>query len=159
MRIFERLTKGEQFFLSGFCCVLVCTVSIGIIARYAPVTIASGFTAPIEELSKLLFVWLVFWGASAAHREDRHYKMSVLPNLLGGRPRLVLHIVDSLVIAAFLFLMVMNVMGILKKDAGLFSIIMNWPVNLWNWAYLMGMAIMLIYTARRVILYVKEFLR
>ncbi len=159
MRIFERLTKGEQFLLAGLCCVLVITVSIGIIARYAPVGIASGVTAPVEELSKLFFVWLVFWGASAAHREDSHYKLAILPNLLGGRPRLVLLIVDSLVIAVFLFLMVMNAMVILKQDAGLFSMIMNWPVNLWTWSYLIGMAIMLIYTARRVILYVKEFLR
>ena len=110
-------------------------------------------------MSKIILVWLVFWGASWVQREDRHYRMPVLLNLLGKRTQLVFLIVGNLAVIGFLLLMVMHTGPVLKSNTDLVSMVMRWPVNLWTYGYLVGMGLMLLYSVYRVILNIRGLLR
>ncbi|SFU61973.1 TRAP-type C4-dicarboxylate transport system, small permease component [Polaromonas sp. YR568] len=63
--------------------VMALAVFINVVLRY-------GFGAGIaasEELSRLLFVWMVFIGATAAYPAGEHMAFTSLVGLLKGRPR------------------------------------------------------------------------
>jgi TRAP-type C4-dicarboxylate transport system permease small subunit len=57
-------------------------VFINVILRYG---FGGGFAAS-EELSRLLFVWMVFIGAAAAYRASEHMAFTGLVGLLSKRP-------------------------------------------------------------------------
>lgn len=150
--VLVELSKAERLSLAGLSGLVVLVVGWGIVARYAPSAVAGTMIAPVEELSKLILVWMVFWGASWIQREDGHYKMPIFPRLLGRRARLVCHIVVNLAVIGFLVLMIMHTGTVLKNKADMVSMVMRWPTNLWTCGYLVGMGLMLLYTAYRVIL-------
>lgn len=153
------LDKKERLWLFVLTSVLVFVVTWGIVLRYAPTEVVGNMTAPVEELSKLILVWLVFWGASRVQREDGHYKMPIFLNLLGRRTRLVFLILGNLAIIGFLLLMVMHTFPVLKSNTDTRSMVMLWPRNLWIYGYLVGVGLMLLYTVYRVILDIRSVLR
>ena len=77
---FQRLTH----FLMGLCLgVMALAVFVNVVLRYG---FGSGITAS-EELSRLLFVWMVFLGATAAYPAGEHMAFTSLVGLLQGRPK------------------------------------------------------------------------
>ena len=66
--------------------VMAVAVFVNVVLRYG---FGSGVPAS-EELSRLLFVWMVFIGATAAYPAGEHMAFTSLVGLLQNRPRLML---------------------------------------------------------------------
>ena len=76
---FQRLSH----FLMGACLgVMALAVFVNVVLRYG---FGSGIAAS-EELSRLLFVWMVFIGATAAYPAGEHMAFTSLVGLLKDRP-------------------------------------------------------------------------
>lgn len=76
---FQRLTH----WLMGACLgVMAVAVFVNVVLRYG---FGSGIAAS-EELSRLLFVWMVFIGATAAYPAGEHMAFTSLVGLLENRP-------------------------------------------------------------------------
>lgn len=65
--------------------VMALAVFVNVVLRYG---FGSGIAAS-EELSRLLFVWMVFIGATAAYPAGEHMAFTSLVGLLKGRPALM----------------------------------------------------------------------
>jgi TRAP-type C4-dicarboxylate transport system permease small subunit len=60
------------------------------------------------DMAQLLFIWLCFLGASRAMREKSHLGMEVMVKHLGYRPQLWLELACSVVVLAFLGILVVE---------------------------------------------------
>ena len=77
---FARCTDAALALCLG---VMALAVFVNVVLRYG---FGSGIPAS-EELSRLLFVWMVFIGATAAYPAGEHMAFTSLVGLLLGRPR------------------------------------------------------------------------
>ena len=76
---FQRISNGLLAFCLG---VMAVAVFVNVVLRYG---FGSGLPAS-EELSRLLFVWMVFIGATAAYPAGEHMAFTSLVGLLKNRP-------------------------------------------------------------------------
>jgi TRAP-type C4-dicarboxylate transport system permease small subunit len=76
---FQRLTHGLMAACLG---VMAVAVFVNVVLRYG---FGSGIAAS-EELSRLLFVWMVFLGAAAAYPAGEHMAFTSLVGMLRTRP-------------------------------------------------------------------------
>lgn len=76
---FQRLTHAAMAVCLG---VMALAVFVNVVLRYG---FGSGIAAS-EELSRLLFVWMVFIGATAAYPAGEHMAFTSLVGLLKQRP-------------------------------------------------------------------------
>ena len=94
-----RLQKLAQFAMAACLGVMAVAVFVNVVLRYG---FGSGVAAS-EELSRLLFVWMVFIGATAAYPVGEHMAFTSLIGLLKGRRtalRLATAVIRLLVVAA-----------------------------------------------------------
>lgn len=75
----QRATEGLMAAALG---VMALAVFVNVVLRYG---FGSGIPAS-EELSRLLFVWMVFLGAAAAYPRGEHMAFTSLVGLLQGKP-------------------------------------------------------------------------
>jgi TRAP-type C4-dicarboxylate transport system permease small subunit len=78
--LFQRVAQGAMAACLG---VMAVAVFINVVLRYG---FGSGIAAS-EELSRLLFVWMVFIGATAAYPTGEHMAFTSLVGLLKDKPR------------------------------------------------------------------------
>ena len=76
---FQRIT---HWLMAGCLGVMALAVFVNVVLRYG---FGSGIVAS-EELSRLLFVWMVFIGATAAYPAGEHMAFTSLVGLLQGKP-------------------------------------------------------------------------
>ena len=79
-RRFQRFTETAMAICLG---VMAASVFVNVVLRYG---FGSGVAAS-EELSRLLFVWMVFIGATAAYPAGEHMAFTSLVGALKNRPR------------------------------------------------------------------------
>jgi gluconokinase len=94
-----RFEKVAQVLMAGCLGVMALAVFVNVVLRYG---FGSGIVAS-EELSRLLFVWMVFIGAAAAYPAGEHMAFTSLAGLLARKPLafgLLTAFVRLLVIAA-----------------------------------------------------------
>jgi TRAP-type C4-dicarboxylate transport system permease small subunit len=77
---FQRVT---HWLMAACLAVMACAVFVNVVLRYG---FGSGIAAS-EELSRLLFVWMVFIGATAAYPAGEHMAFTSLVGMLQKRPR------------------------------------------------------------------------
>jgi TRAP-type transport system small permease protein len=77
--LFQRVAQGAMAACLG---VMAVAVFVNVVLRYG---FGSGIAAS-EELSRLLFVWMVFIGATAAYPAGEHMAFTSLIGLLKDRP-------------------------------------------------------------------------
>jgi TRAP-type transport system small permease protein len=82
--------------------VMAGSVFVNVVLRYG---FGSGVAAS-EELSRLLFVWMVFIGATAAYPRGEHMAFTSLLQPLRGKPvlKLLVRLIHALVIVACAFI-------------------------------------------------------
>jgi TRAP-type transport system small permease protein len=82
--------------------VMAGAVFVNVVLRYG---FGSGVAAS-EELSRLLFVWMVFIGATAAYPRGEHMAFTSLLQPLRGKPvlKLLVRLIHALVLAACAFI-------------------------------------------------------
>jgi TRAP-type transport system small permease protein len=96
----ESLFRRASSTLMAICLgVMALSVFVNVVLRYG---FGSGVAAS-EELSRLLFVWMVFIGATAAYPAGEHMTFTTLVGLLRDKPRAML--------AATLFIRVLVVVS------------------------------------------------
>lgn len=76
------LQRVAQTLMAACLAVMACSVFLNVVLRYG---FGSGIAAS-EELSRLLFVWMVFLGAAAAYPAGEHMAFTSLVGLLKRRP-------------------------------------------------------------------------
>ncbi len=76
------LQRWAENAMAACLAVMAATVFLNVVLRYG---FGSGVTAT-EELSRLLFVWMVFIGATAAYPLGEHMAFTGLLGTLAGRP-------------------------------------------------------------------------
>ena len=76
------LQRLVQILMAACLAVMACSVFLNVVLRYG---FGSGIAAS-EELSRLLFVWMVFLGAAAAYPAGEHMAFTSLVGLLRRRP-------------------------------------------------------------------------
>jgi TRAP-type C4-dicarboxylate transport system permease small subunit len=92
------LSKILEVVMVGILAVMVVLVFGNVVARYA-------FDAAItwaEEVSRFLFVWLTFVGATLGLQKGLHIGMDMLVTRLGARRRLLMEVLNSLIVLVFL---------------------------------------------------------
>lgn len=77
-----RFQKVAQVLMASCLGVMAVAVFVNVVLRYG---FGSGIAAS-EELSRLLFVWMVFIGAAAAYPAGEHMAFTSLAGLLARRP-------------------------------------------------------------------------
>ena len=78
----SRYVAASQVLMAGCLAVMAVAVFVNVVLRYG---FGSGVVAS-EELSRLLFVWMVFIGAAAAYPAGEHMAFTSLAGLLAKRP-------------------------------------------------------------------------
>lgn len=78
----SRFARISQVLMASCLGVMAVAVFINVVLRYG---FGSGVAAS-EELSRLLFVWMVFIGAAAAYPAGEHMAFTSLAGLLAKRP-------------------------------------------------------------------------
>jgi gluconokinase len=78
------LQRVVQGLMAACLAVMACSVFLNVVLRYG---FGSGIAAS-EELSRLLFVWMVFLGAAASYPAGEHMAFTSLVGLLRKRPAL-----------------------------------------------------------------------
>ena len=78
------LQRAAQTLMAACLAVMACSVFLNVVLRYG---FGNGIAAS-EELSRLLFVWMVFLGAAAAYPAGEHMAFTSLVGMARGRPRL-----------------------------------------------------------------------
>ncbi len=99
----NRFEKVAQVLMASCLGVMAVAVFVNVVLRYG---FGSGIAAS-EELSRLLFVWMVFIGAAAAYPAGEHMAFTSLAGLLARRPLafgLLTALIRLLVIAACVML-------------------------------------------------------
>ncbi|MDB5929572.1 MAG: Tripartite ATP-independent periplasmic transporter, DctQ component [Polaromonas sp.] len=79
----SRFQRISNLLLAGCLGVMAVAVFVNVVLRYG---FGSGLPAS-EELSRLLFVWMVFIGATAAYPAGEHMAFTSLVGALRSRPR------------------------------------------------------------------------
>ncbi|RZJ13038.1 MAG: TRAP transporter small permease subunit [Acidovorax sp.] len=77
-----KLTRVAEALMAACLGVMAVAVFVNVVLRYG---FGSGVVAS-EELSRLLFVWMVFIGAAAAYPKGEHMAFTTLAGLLAKRP-------------------------------------------------------------------------
>lgn len=102
VRVYDGLALAVEGLTVALAAVLVVVVTGGVVARYV---LYIGLVW-VEEVSRLTFVWVVFLGAYLALRRRAHLSITVLVDRLPARPRQVVRIASTLLVLAFLGVLV-----------------------------------------------------
>ena len=95
--------KIEQAFSAFLLLTMVAVSSLQILARYFPSDIFDFFWT--EELSRLLLVWLTFWGATVVQRSGDHISLAVVADVLPHSWQPPLHLLsEAAIVVALAFL-------------------------------------------------------
>ncbi len=123
--------------------VMVVAVFINVGLRYLAGT---GF-AGSEELSRLLFVWLVCLGAILATAENRHLGFDLVQSRLSARGRQICAWITRVLTLYPLWLLIQGAFEQVKVGIGIFSPVMGYPLALAAAAVLVMAVAMLVLLA------------
>ena len=77
--------------------VLVADVFLGVWSRYVMQATFQWY----DEVARLCFVWTVFLGAAVAVRRGTHFRLHLLIDRVGARPRRAVDVLVTLIVMAF----------------------------------------------------------
>ena len=134
------LKRAAEFFLAITLAGMVIAVFVNVVLRY-------GFDTGIvfyEELSRLLFVWMVCIGAALVFADDEHLGFDMLTERLRGRAIAVCRWLSRIAIAVCLVLVIKGAWEQVIAGMQSFSTVMHFPLALVAAAALTMAALMLI---------------
>ena len=102
-----------------------------------------------DELSRFLFIWVIFLGAALAHLHNEHIAVSLLVERLPRRAQRVMVVVQELVILAVLVALLISaseLMAISPGDSPLLKV----PLQLINFSVPLSAALMSLVTVYRI---------
>lgn len=141
------LKRAAEFFLAITLAGMVIAVFVNVVLRY-------GFDTGIvfyEELSRLLFVWMVCIGAALVFAENEHLGFDMLTERLRGRAIAVCRWLSRIAIAICLVLVIKGAWEQVIAGMQSYSTVMHFPLALMAAAALVMAALMLIVLVVEVI--------
>lgn len=94
----DKILNGIEKYLTAILFAAMCVVLLlQIVFRVAKNPLSWS-----EEIARYLFVWIIYLASSRAMATEKHLTVDILPLLLKGRAKVVLHIVSTLLTLAFL---------------------------------------------------------
>ena len=146
MKLDEKIGIVLLIFLFG-------VVSLGVIFRYAlrlPM-------AEMVELTRLLFVWIVFIGAMVSVRKKAHLKVTIFETILSKRHQIFLEIAINLLAIFFLgYLIISGLDFILKSAIRTRSVIIGYPNVLLFGVVPTTVVIMIVFLIKSLIVEIKD---
>ena len=92
----DKILDGIERYLTAILFAVMCVVLLlQIVFRVAKNPLSWS-----EEIARYLFVWIIYLAASRAMATEKHLTVDILPLLLKGRAKVVLHIVSTLLTLA-----------------------------------------------------------
>lgn len=135
--------KKIQLVIGALClAMIIITITAGIISRYV-------FDSPFswtEELAIFLFVWISFLGANVTAANNKHVVVDLVSEKLNHKARLVMQAINSILILAFLVVLMLGAIKLQPQTAKHFSVTLGIPKNLYYLAPLVsGIYMTLVY--------------
>lgn len=124
---FRPLDAVFTVLISLMLCVLVVTVGANVTGRF----VFNYSLAWADELSRYVFIWVIFIGAALAYFRDEHIAVDILVQRLGPRAAAVLKLVRDLLVLSVLLVLLWGAFGVLTTFAQS-SAILGVPLRLVN---------------------------
>jgi len=122
-------------------------LSVNVLVRFFPVVSFGWF----DEIIEMLIAWMVFLGAAALWRENDHFTISFLPELLQGKKAgLILDIVIGLISLFFISVFTYYSFNITLR-AGDWTPVINMPKKLLYASMPVSGVIMMVYSLRNIV--------
>lgn len=120
------LLKAAEAFLAITLTIMVIAVFSNVVLRYA---FDTGLVV-YEELSRLLFVWLVCVGTTVAAYENKHLSFTLVVDRVGPRTRSVLYYLATCIAAIVLGMVIKGAWDQVLAGMQSFSPVMGYPLAL-----------------------------
>lgn len=120
------LQRLIEMLMAAMLSVMVISVFVNVALRY----VAGTGIASSEELSRLLFVWLVCLGAILASAENRHLGFDLVQSRLPARGQQVCAWIARALMVYPLWLLIEGSVEQVKVGVGIFSPVMGYPLAL-----------------------------
>ncbi|PWC81618.1 C4-dicarboxylate ABC transporter permease [Azospirillum sp. TSH100] len=122
--LLERIT---EWIMAAMLAIMVGLVFSNVVLRYI---FSSGIVAA-EEIARLMFVWLVFLGATVALRHQRHLGLEILQSRLPFKVRRACAVISHLMILYALYLFVQGSWIQLLIGMETFSTVLRFPMAIY----------------------------
>lgn len=137
-------------YLAGACVLAFAALGIlGVVARTFP--FLSIHVAWIDELTRLILVWMVFLGCSLVSAKDAHFRIGIFVDPLPDRLRIWVRAAADLLVAGFLVLLLHQSSILAWSQTKQRTSVLEFPVALFPLAIAIGSAAMLFFTARAAV--------
>jgi len=148
----NQLKKGFEYILGFVVLMWVMLVNVSILTRYV-------FKVAIpwnEELTVLLFNWVIFMGAAMASLSRSHITITILQDALHGKAKKIVEVIQNILFMIFILVVCVQSWKIvfLQARTEQFTAILNIPVYLTTLSLSLGsviwLAILILDTVRYI---------
>ncbi|WP_198969983.1 TRAP transporter small permease [Xylophilus sp. ASV27] len=143
-----KLKRAAEITMVAALAGMVVAVFVNVVLRYVFATSIVSY----EEISRLLFVWLVAIGAIVAAFEGKHLGFDMLTSRLQGTPRKALYGVSQLLVGGCMVLLLVGSWEQVKAGMNSFSTVLGYPLAL-------GAAATLVLAAGLLVVVLRDLLR
>jgi len=143
-RALTRLARGLEIVVVSAFVALVVVAFAQVVFRY----VLGNSLSWAEEVSRYLFVWIVFLASAIAVDRGRHIAVDSLQGTLGERARMILQIALGVGVAVFLAVLVWKSLSLARLAMIERAPASGVPLGLVQLAVPIGAALMLLYTLR-----------
>lgn len=123
--LFRWLTLAMEYLIGAILVALIVAVSSNVVGR----SVFNHSLPWVDELARMLFIWLVFIGAAAAFARYEHIAVDALVRRLPLRVAHMLYCLQHLIISGLMLVMIWGGYQVLSRSSGR-SAIMGVPLSL-----------------------------
>lgn len=112
----KKIEKGlwtllDWFLFLGMVVMVIC-VFINVVGRY----VFNHSFASVEEIARMLFVWLTYLGCIACIKEGSHVRVDIVLTLVPAKVRLVMEVIANLLMDAIMILTIRVCMNLVMEN-------------------------------------------
>lgn len=135
--LFRALDSVFKVVLAAMLSVLVFTVGANVVGRF----VFNSSLAWADELSRFVFIWVIFLGAALAYFRDEHISVNILEEKLPEKAAYALNLVRDLLVMTVIVVFLWGSLGSLASFADS-SAILGVPMRLVNGSFPVAAALM-----------------
>ncbi len=141
-RAVETVLQVERWVLIGLAFLIALVVFFGVVIRYAPM---AGRLLWVEEVARLLLVWLALWATGRAQRTGSHFTFILLRNKLRGKPKAFMELFINLLMLTFVVVLIRESITFCGNLSGILTYNLNWPAMIFPLALVLAGFLLFIY--------------
>jgi TRAP-type C4-dicarboxylate transport system permease small subunit len=141
------------YFLAILLVALVLLLSINILFRFV-------FLLPIhwtEEISMLLFIWIIFMGSAVVQKRDGHVSIEIVYNNCPPLARKIMKITGQVLVLFVLVIMTVLSMKLVRFQYHSLTASLMLPYSVFSLTMLLSVILMLIYTTISIVDNIRAF--